>query len=87
MTQFYEPDLGGEPDNPFARDENERLVRRSFWLDMSDQSLVLAMTVGIGAPLRASEKRAHLIDVRRAHLIDEICQEILLPGDNDPPHK
>ena len=87
MTQFYEPDLGSEPDNPFARDENGRLVRRSFWLDMSDQSLVLAMTVGIGAPLRASEKRAHLIDVRREHLIDEACQEILLPGDDDPSPK
>ena len=87
MTQFYEPDLGSEPDNPFARDEKERLVRRSFWLDMSDRSLVLAMTVGIGAPLRASERRAHLIDVRREHLIDEVCQEILVPGDDDPSLK
>ncbi len=82
MTRFYEPDLGSEPDNPFARDETGRLVRRSFWLDMSDQSLTLAMTKGIGSRLRASEKREHLIDIKREHLIDEICQEILPPEEN-----
>ena len=81
MKQFYEPDLGSEPDNPFARDSVGKLVRRSFWLDMSDQSLTLALTKGIGAPLRASEKRAHLVDIKREHLIDEVCQEILPPED------
>ena len=81
MSQFYEPDLGTEPDNPFARGEDGKLVRRNFWLDMSDQSLTLAMTRGIGMPLRSSEKQAHLIDIRREHLIDEICQEILPPED------
>ena len=81
MKQFYEPDLGSEPDNPFARDSVGKLVRRSFWLDMSDQSLTLAMTKGIGSPLRASEKRAHLVDIKREHLIDEVCQEILPPED------
>ena len=84
MSQFYEPDLGTEPDNPIARGKDEKLVRRSFWLDMSDQSLTSAMTRGIGAPLRASEKRAHLIDIRREHLIDEVCQEILPPENEDP---
>tara|TARA_Y100000588_G_C13660033_1_gene671700 strand:+ start:81 stop:329 length:249 start_codon:yes stop_codon:yes gene_type:complete len=79
MTTFYEPDLGSEPDNPFARDQNGKLVRRGFWLDMSDQSLVLAMTNGIGSPLRSSEKRAHLLDIGRGHLVDECCQEILAP--------
>ena len=44
MPQFYKPDLGANPNDPFARDENDKLVRRSFWLDMSDRSLVLAMT-------------------------------------------
>ena len=81
MNQFYEPDLGSEPDNPFARDSAGKLVRRSFWLDMSDQTLTLAMTKGIGAPLRASERRAHLVDIKREHLIDEVCQEILPPED------
>ena len=49
MPQFYKPDLGANPDDPFARGENDKLVRRGFWLDMSDRSLVLAMTIGIGA--------------------------------------
>ena len=79
MTTFFEPDLGSEPDNPFARDQNGKLVRRNFWLDLSDQSLVLVMTKGVGAALRASEKRAHLQDIRRDHLVDECCQEILAP--------
>jgi hypothetical protein len=48
MRRFYQPDLGSEPDSPFARDANNKLVRRGFWLDMNDRSLVLAMTQGIG---------------------------------------
>ena len=83
MSQFYEPDLGTEPDNPFARGNDGKLIRRAYWLDMSDQSLVLTLTRGIGAPLRASEKRAHLVDIGREHLIDEICQEILPPEDEN----
>ena len=42
MAEFYRPDLGAKADDPFARDGEGRLVRRSYWLDMSDRSLVLA---------------------------------------------
>jgi len=80
MAKFYKPDLGENPDNPFARDADGKLVRRGFWLDMSDQSIILAMTSGVGANLANPEKRAHLADIRREHLIDEVCiQEILPP--------
>jgi len=82
MSRFFEPDLGSEPDNPFARDNDNKLVRRGYWLDMSDQSLVLVMTKGIGSTLRASEKRVHLLDISRAHLVDECCQEILPPEED-----
>ena len=36
MTRFYQPDLGSELDSPFARDANDKLIRRSYWLDMND---------------------------------------------------
>ena len=82
MSRFHKPDLGANPDDPFARDENDKLVRRGFWLDMSDRSLVLAMTAGIGAALPNAQKRAHLADLKRDHLVDDICiQEILPPED------
>ena len=80
MTRFYEPDLGTEPDSPFARDASNKLVRRSYWLDMNDRSLVMVMTNGIGAHLTNDEKRAHLTDLKRDHLIHQVCiQEILPP--------
>jgi hypothetical protein len=80
MTQFYQPDLSENIDNPFVRDGNNKLVRRSYWLDMNDRTLVLVMTNGIGANLTNDEKRAHLADLRREHLIDQVCiQEILPP--------
>ena len=80
IPRFYQPDLGSELDSPFARDGNTKLVRRGYWLDMNDRSLVLVMTQGIGAHLTNDEKRAHLTDLRRAHLIDQVCiQEILPP--------
>ena len=82
MSAFHEPDLGRNPDNPFARDGDGKLIRRGFWLDMSDRSLVLAMTQGVGAPLSNDHKRAHLRDLGRAHLIDQVCiQEVLPPED------
>jgi hypothetical protein len=59
MQRFYKPDLGFEPDSPFARDANNKLVGRSYWLDINDRSLVLVMTQGIGAHLTNDEKRAH----------------------------
>ena len=81
MPRFYEPDLSADPDSPFARDAANKLVRRSYWMDMPDRSLVMAMTNGVGANLTNEEKRAHLIDLRRDHLIDQVCvQEILPPG-------
>jgi len=49
MTRSYQPDLAGEPDRRFARDANNKLVRRGYWLDMNDRSLVLVMTQGISA--------------------------------------
>jgi hypothetical protein len=79
MPRFYQPDLGSEPDSPFARDANHKLVRRGYWLDMNDRSLVLVMTQGIGAHLTNDEKRAHLTDLKREHLIDQVCVQEILP--------
>ena len=80
MPRFYQPDLTVNIDSPFIRDANDKLVRRSYWLDMDDKSLVMAMTNGIGANLTNEEKRAHSIDPRREHLIDQVCiQEVLPP--------
>ena len=80
MTRFYQPDLRHDIDSPFIRDGNNKLVRRSYWLDMNDRTLVMVMVNGIGANLTNEEKRAHLADLRREHLIDQVCiQEILPP--------
>jgi hypothetical protein len=49
---------------------------------MSDRSVVLAMTQGIGAALTNDEKRAHLADVGREHLIDEVCVQEILPPES-----
>ncbi len=82
MADFYKPDLGTSTDDPFARDGDGKLVRRAYWLDMSDRTLVLAMNQGIGADLTNDQKRLHLIDLGREHLIDDVCiQEVLPPED------
>jgi hypothetical protein len=78
MNRFYEPDLTTNPDSPFVRDSSNKLVRRSYWLDMLDRTLVTVMTQGIGANRTNDEKRAPLIDLKRERLIDQVCvQEIL----------
>jgi hypothetical protein len=80
MARFYEPDLSVDVDSPFVRDSNNKLVRRSYWMDMDDRTFVIVMVNGIGANLTNDEKRAHLTDLRREHLVDQVCiQEILPP--------
>lgn len=77
----YEPDLSSDPDSPFARDTSGQLIRRSYRMDMSDQSLILLLFYGIGANLTNDEKRAHLKDIRREHLINDICVQEILPSE------
>jgi hypothetical protein len=79
MPRFYEPDLGTHPDSPFARDASNKLVRRSYWLDMHDRTLLLVLVNGIGAHLTNDEKRAHLTDLKREHLIDQVCVQEIIP--------
>jgi hypothetical protein len=80
MSHFYQPDMAEHIDSPFVRDGADKLVRRSYWLDMDDRTLVMVMTKGIGANLTNDEKKAHLADIGRARLIDQVCiQEILPP--------
>jgi hypothetical protein len=73
MTRFYEPDLTANPDSPFVRDASNKLVRRSYWMDMTETTLVMVMTKGIGANVTNDEKKAHLIDLKREHLIEQVC--------------
>jgi len=79
MTRLYEPDLTVDPNSPFVRDASNKLVRRSYWMYMTDQALVMVMTKGIGANLINDEKRAHLIDLKRERLIDQVCTQEILP--------
>lgn len=78
-SKFYSPDLGADPENPFARDADDKLVRRSYWLGMSDRSVILALTNGVGANLSNEHKRAHLDDIGRSDLVDDICVQEILP--------
>ena len=59
--------------------------RRGYWLDMTDKTLVIVMTQGIGANLTNDEKRAHLIDLKREHLIDQVCVQEILPPEVPEP--
>ena len=51
MTRFYQPDLSQDINSPFIRDGADKLIRRSYWLDMDDRTLVMVMVNGIGAIL------------------------------------
>jgi hypothetical protein len=79
MPRFYQPDLTTNVDSPFVRDADNKLIRRSYWLDMDDRTAVLVMTQGIGANLTNDEKRAHLVDIKREHLIEQACPQEILP--------
>ena len=79
---FYKPDFGKDPNSPFARDANNILVRKNYWQDMDDNSIILILTNGIGKILTNEQKRLHLKDIKRDHLEEQICiQEVLPPED------
>jgi hypothetical protein len=48
-------------------------------MDMDDRTLVIVMVNGIGAHLTNDEKRAHLTDLKREHLIDHLCVQEIIP--------
>jgi hypothetical protein len=50
---------------------------------MPDATLVMVMTQGIGANLTNDEKRAHLTDLKREHLIDQVCIQEILPPEKE----
>jgi hypothetical protein len=79
MSRLYEPDLSTDPNSPLVRDAANKLVRRSYWMDMDDRTLVIVMVNGIGAHLTNDEKRAHLTDLKREHLIDQLCVQEIIP--------
>jgi len=41
--------------------------------------VVLALTQGVGIALSNEEKRAHLVDIRRDHLIEQVCLQEVIP--------
>jgi hypothetical protein len=65
--------------SPFERNKKNELIHLSYWLDMDDRTLVMVITKGIGANLTNDEKRAHLIDIKREHLIEQVCPPEILP--------
>jgi hypothetical protein len=75
MERFFALSIEGSSNDLFLRDGDGRLIRRNYWLDLTDRSLVLATTQGIGRVLTITQKRAHLEDIDRQHLCDEICAE------------
>jgi|TARA_B110000444_G_scaffold247247_1_gene269665 hypothetical protein len=79
MLNFYTPNLEIDLDSPFTRDENNKLIRKSYWMDKSDKSLLMLMDRGIGSQLTNDEKRAHLLDIGRSHLIDDLFEPEILP--------
>ena len=80
--KFYKPNFAVEIDSPFARDKNNKLLRKNYWYDLQDSSIILLFNNGIGVNLTNEEKRNHLIDIKKEYLIDKICiQEVLPPED------
>ena len=79
---YYKPDFSKDLNSPFARDENNKLIRRNYWLDLPDQSVIMIFTQGVGKDLTNQEKKNHLIDIKRQNLIDDICVTEVLPPEN-----
>ena len=81
--KFYKPDFASDPNSPFARNSENKLVRKSYWYDMTDDSIVSLFNLGIGSVLDNEEKKNHLKDIKREYLIDRICVQEILPPESE----
>ena len=80
--KFYKPNFAVEIDSPFARDKNNKLLRKNYWYDLQDISIVSLLKDGIGRHLTNEEKRNHLKDINKEFLIEKVCiQEVLSEDD------
>ena len=46
---------------------------------MNDRTLLLVLVNGIGVHLTNDGERAHLTDLKREHLIDQVCVQEIIP--------
>ena len=76
MTRFHEPDLTVDPNSPFIRDASNKLARRAYWMDMTDPTLLMVMTITRKAIELA--KRGDLVALR-------LCLERIVPPRRDRP--
>ena len=60
MKNFYVPNYAMDPNSPFARDSENKLVRKNYWYDLQDNSIITLFQTGIGAVLTNEEKKNHL---------------------------
>ncbi len=77
MTQFYQPPLDGREEDPFVRDGDDKLIRRSYWLDLSDRSIVLIMT----RHRHAADRRR---EARPSHRYSTAAPDRHHPGSRNP---
>ena len=67
--------------------QNHANVRKHCLFRSNEISLIneatakakVSFSQGIGANLSHDEKRAHLADLKREHLIDQVCTQEILP--------
>jgi hypothetical protein len=82
MPDFYKPNLSRNSNDPFAREGDRKLVRLNYWLDLGVRSLVMTMNNGLGAHIPNEQKRLHLIDIGREHLVEVVCVQEVLPPES-----
>ena len=60
MKNFYKPDFSLDPNSPFARDSDNKLIRKNYWNALLDSSIISLFNNGIGVNLTNEEKKNHL---------------------------
>jgi hypothetical protein len=71
--------LTENPDSPFIRDGFEQACSAKLLDGYAGYHLGDGHDQGIGANLTNDEKRAHLTDLEREHLIDQVRPQEILP--------
>jgi hypothetical protein len=79
MTRLYELDLTVNPNSPFVRDASNKLVRRAYWMDMTDPTFSDGHDERDRCKSDQRRKEGASTDLKREHLIDQVCVQEILP--------
>ena len=76
MKNFYKPDYSIDPNSPFARDSNNKLIRKNYWYALQDSSVISLFNSGLNQISRGVDSYFNFIDYFKVAIYEAILFDV-----------